>query len=308
MLKRIKRKVQYSCFRQRWNIGVARCPVAELAGLEGQRLQDAALEQVAWMDEERNGFAADPFVIESEIDADAYDIFYEYLPWHADRGRVDSVVFQASAFLPERRTVLSLPHHLSYPFVIWHNNAHFCIPEQAEGGALMKYQISHYRDFINPEMVEVPEKLVDTTVFYDNGRFWLFATVHGERVNSDLYIFFADSLSGSWTAHPQNPVKRDSGSARPAGQIIAHKGRHFRPAQDCRTHYGAGIVFQEIDTLTTERFEEKEVSELRPDKSSLYNYGLHTISSAGSVTVIDGARMESIFHPALDRLGALFIR
>jgi hypothetical protein len=107
--------------------------------------------------------------------------------------------------------------------------------------------------------------------------------------------------------HPQNPVKRDIGNARPAGQLIAHAGALFRPAQDCRTHYGSGIIVNEIKTLTEDQFEETPVSEIRPAAGSRYGYGLHTISSAGEYTVIDGARIESSIHPALDRLGRYFL-
>jgi hypothetical protein len=69
------------------------------------------------------------------------------------------------------------------------------------------------------------------------------------------------------------------------------------------THYGSGIIVYEITRLTKEEFEETPVSELRPSQSSLYNYGLHTISSAEGYTVIDGARMESKIHPRFDSLG-----
>lgn len=306
VLKKIKRKIQYSLFRQHWNLGVLASPIAEVAGLEGRRLQEAALNRLVWMHEDRGAFAADPFVVPVEGHPERFRILFEAFPWKEGRGRLAWVEFGPEGFGNRTSRLLECPYHLSYPFVLRDRGQTVLIPEQAEGDGLLPYDLDGSLALTQRDPLKLNGRLVDSTIFFFEGRYWLFATLYGDRVNTDLHLFHSEALDGHWAAHPQNPVKQDRRGARPGGAIFAYKGSHFRPAQDCSTHYGAGVIVQELVALTTDRFEEREVSTLRPPSSSPYTYGLHTISAAGDATVIDGARMQSVIHPALDQFGRYF--
>ena len=60
--------------------------------------------------------------------------------------------------------------------------------------------------------------LVDATVFQYEFRWWLAACELADKgANSELHLWFAESLRGPWEAHPGNPVKTDVRSSRPAG-------------------------------------------------------------------------------------------
>ena len=303
--ERVRRKIRYSLFRQRWNIAVTRHSAAATAGLCGTARQQAALDDLLWMEEDRAGLAADPFVIPPAGDEKYYRILFEFLPWKENIGRIEGVRLLKNDIFSDKTLVLGSPHHLSYPFVIEHDGVYGFIPEHAQSRDLSIYLIDEDTRKLSKETIGIDLPLVDSTIFRWEGKYWMFATHDGDAVNSDLYIYHAPGLTGPWTGHRQNPVKQDRGNARPAGQIIHHDGRPFRPAQDCASHYGSGIVINEIVTLTETKFEERPVSEIRPSRTARYDYGLHTIASAGDMTVIDGARLESALHPALDSLGRL---
>ena len=102
----------------------------------------------------------------------------------------------------------------------------------------------------------------------------------------NLFVYYAESITGPYVPHAANPVKTDIRSSRPAGNFIETNGRIYRPAQDCSETYGGKIQINEIVKLSETEFEEKTVKTiLSPDKK--FNKGFHTISSCGELTVFD---------------------
>lgn len=302
----VRRKLQYSAFRQKWNIGVTRHSGAVVAGLTGTRRQQQALDELQWMTERGDAFAADPFITRRAGVHDGYIIFYEYYPWRRQLGSIECVPFDKDGFgMP--RSALDSPFHLSYPFVLVHEGRPLVLPEHSAAKRVSLYDFDGDGALTAEHQISDKLSLVDATIVHHQEKYWIFATHAGPADNRDLYIYFTSDLTDRWSPHAQNPVKSDISNARPAGQFISHAGKLFRPAQDCGSHYGSGIIINEIGKLTEEEYEETAVSEVRPVAGSLYEYGLHTISSADDYTVIDGARLESVIHPALDRLGRLVL-
>src|SRR5690606_1434537 len=129
---------------------------------------------------------------------------------------------------------------------------------------------------------------VDSSVIQFDGLWWLFCGDRRNRPNLNLFIFYAENLTGAWVAHRQNPVKSDVRSSRPAGTPFIHDGCLFRPSQDSSRGYGSGIVINRVVELSREAFREEEVALLEPDSSGPYKHGLHTICKVGDKTIVDG--------------------
>jgi hypothetical protein len=85
-------------------------------------------------------------------------------------------------------------------------------------------------------------------------------------------------------------VKCDLRSARPAGPLFIMDGALYRPAQDCSVTYGGAVVINRVERLTPEEFVERPVRRLAPATQGPYPHGLHTLSGAGNVTLVDGKR------------------
>ncbi len=302
---RLRRKIQYSCFRQQWNVALTPYSAPIVAGLEGASRQRQALDELCWMPERRDIFLADPFIVADTETPGDFLIYYEHFPWRVGRGSIYCVRFHAGSF-DEPVVVLESPHHLSYPFIMLVDGRLAMIPEHSAAQDLSLYPLDHAGRIERKVTIRQDLSLVDSTVVHWEGRYWMFATHAGGNDNSVLYIYYADAPEGPWAPHARNPVKRDIGNSRPAGSFIVHRGALFRPAQDCAAYYGSGVVINEVLRLTEDEFEERQVGEIRPPSGSRYHYGLHTISSVHDHTAIDGARMESSLHPSLDRFGRYF--
>lgn len=283
-------QVTYRFFRQDWTCGVIAAPIADVAGLAGKERQAQALQSVHWMQPPPGEFYADPFGHQTAPNA-TIRLFFERLDWRKNRGEIATATY-ADGRYGEVRTVLETGTHLSYPFTLELDGVAGFVPEHAAAGDVSHYATGPDGEVTARTTMLVDAPLIDTTFVGWNGKIWAFATRDTATCNTDLFVFYADTLAGPWQAHPLNPVKTDVRSARPAGTPFVVDGRLYRPAQDCSTHYGSAVSINEVTTLSETDFEERVVSRVEPSAEGGYRYGLHTISQVGDVTLIDGARKQ----------------
>jgi hypothetical protein len=69
-----------------------------------------------------------------------------------------------------------------------------------------------------------------------------------------------------------------------------YSGHLYRPAQDCSKKYGGAVVLNRVTKLTPSEFQEEQASIIAPYKNSPFPDGIHTTSSVGEYTLIDGKR------------------
>jgi hypothetical protein len=185
--------------------------------------------------------------------------------------------------------ILERPYHLSYPLVFSEAEEIFMLPETVANSSLELYRAVAFPWTWQLESVLIEGMaLADATPVFHQDRWWLFASMaqHGTTDQDELFIFCSDRLAGPWRPHPENPVKSDCRSARPAGRIVRRGNRLFRPAQDCERAYGSGIVWHEINELSPSGFQETEIARVRPP-CDLGLDGLHHFDQAGELQAID---------------------
>lgn len=157
------------------------------------------------------------------------------------------------------RVVLQRPYHLSYPQIVESGGEVYLIPETSQNRTVELYRAVEFPWKWSPATVLLNDvNAVDPTLLQHEGKFWLFASGLGGRevTNHELSLFFADSLSGPWTAHPMNPIVRDVHCARPAGQIFHRDGELIRPGQDSSVHYGYAVSLNRITALSQTEYRE----------------------------------------------------
>jgi len=281
-----ERRFGYLFRHEHWNIGIAERPIESF-------LTDGTLHDVRWLPAPpRGSFVADPFGYAGAGTAYLLCEGFSY---------ADETGFLASGAIAEgpRATLapfLRLPVHLSYPFVIADAGEVYCIPEMGRSGRVDLYRAVHLPD----RWERVATLLdgfggIDPTVVRHDGRWWMFCT-NPDAPNHELHAFHAQRLAGPWIAHARNPVKVDVRSARPAGTPFYAAGALHRPAQDCGGGYGRRVVINRVDALTPTEFDERPVAFVEPDPAGPYRCGVHTLSSAGSHTLVDGKTYR--FAPA----------
>ncbi len=272
-------------FAEWWTIGVCDRPIEAV-------LRDDGLGPVDWL-RPRVGAAywADPFAW-----PDTDRLLCEEYPVGGGPGVIAALRPDGRGGWERDHTVLADGLHRSYPFAFRHENQTYLVPECVEAGAVTLFRLDT-SGAIESLATVARGRFADATVFRHEGRFWLAATDLAIGAHDNLCLFHAEWLAGPWRAHRGNPVKIDIRSARSAGTPFLDAGALYRPAQDCAGAYGAAVVINRVVSLTLDGFEEHTVSRLAPDPSGPLPDGLHTLSAAGSRTVIDGKRM--VFAPGL---------
>ena len=282
-------------FRHRqWSIGLAQAPIHRF-------LEPDFRPRVEWIQAPgHDEYLADPFGV---VHAGRLHALCEKFDRRTQRGSLQAFPWPGAGGKPHLQSVLPLPVHASYPCLIEQDGNVYCIPETCLAGEVTLYKA----DAFPARWSKVATLLtgfpgVDSTVVPFDGHWWLFCT-EATAPDRRLFVWHAERLEGPWQPHAKNPVLDSPMSARPAGTPFAWNGTLYRPAQDCSETYGGRVAINQVDVLSPEAYREHVVSFVGPDPDGPYPLGLHTLSSAGGRTLLDGFR--NVFSPSAfqQRLG-----
>ena len=266
-----------------WNIGIVPAPIHVF-------LESAARPEIRWLPCRQKGqFIADPFGIQKD---ERVHLFFELYDYRTSKGIISHLEITDETGMSEPQTVIALPVHMSYPYVLEHEGEVYCIPQISQAREISLYKAECFPHQWR-KVATLVENIcaVDPTVFEYEGRWWLFCTEDGEARDLTLFVWHAPDLLGPWEPHAGNPIKTDIRSSRSAGTPFIHHGALYRPAQDCSRRYGGRITLHRVTRLTPTEFKEEQVGVIQPDPADLYPDGLHTVSAVGNMTVIDGLRL-----------------
>jgi hypothetical protein len=270
-----------------WRVGLVRAPLADLLPADA-----LARHVVTWLPEPGPlAFFADPFGVWR--DGRLY-VFVEVYDYRDRVGAIEVLTFDAAFQLLDRQSALKEPWHLSYPLIIETDGETYMLPEAHRSGKLTLYRAEEFPTRWTPvAKIALDQVAIDATPIFHEGRWWLFytpATSKADKVSA-LHVAFADQITGPWTPHPGNPVRYDPSSSRPGGTPVVVDGAIVLPVQDCRRTYGGAIRPLRITTLTPDRFEAEAGEAITPPPTfGRHVAGLHTLSAAGPVTLIDAKR------------------
>lgn len=267
-----------------WNFGLAKKDILTLS----KELDET---EIIWFSPRKKLLvAADPFLY--EYDNQTY-VFYEEVSKKRALGSIAFCTFDGNSFSePQTLHLENSNTHYSYPFVFYWNNSHYLLTENYVSGRLILYRATEFPHGWEATATLLEEPVVDPTLVFYKEKFWLFYTKQGnDREHTDLYLSYADAPEGPWIPHPQNPVKKDNTSARPAGKLFEQNGVLYRPAQNCTIAYGHHVVLNEVTELSETSFNERKAALVGPLFAQPYSQGLHTVNSNGKYTVIDARRI-----------------
>ena len=207
------------------------------------------------------------------------------------KGRISCITTKDFQGFSDSAVALEKDFHLSYPCVFEHEGEFFMTPEQQESGEIALYRATNFPLKWEKAGTLVPEfEGLDPTVFFHDGKWWLFTSKEDENENFNLHIYYSDELTGDWKAHPGNPFIAKENVLRPAGRPFMHNGILMRPSQNCTETYGGSINISRITALSETTFKEKLFAELRPSDPWKYWNGMHTVDFGAEFTIIDGKR------------------
>ena len=216
---------------------------------------------------------ADPFAIHTN---GLWHLFFEIDSISTRQGEIGLATSRDLRQWEYRQIVLDEPFHLSFPQVFFDNGICYMIPESYKANAIRLYRADPFPTgwrFV-ANLVEGPHK--DSAILHHEGRWWIFSCT-GQ--NENMNIFYADRLTGPWSAHSKNPViQNDRSRARAGGRIFKLDGRLIRIAQDCSVRYGQRVMAYEIKVLTPDSYSEKALREnpiLEPDGHGWNAHRMH---------------------------------
>ncbi len=220
-------------------------------------------------------FVADPFLVK---DGERWHMFFELFNSESYRGELgvaESSDLKSWKFL---KVVLAEPFHLSYPYVLKDQGNLYMIPESKQAKEIRLYRAKRYPLEWEFEKTLLKGEFVDPSPVFYNGRWWLFAGHDGYS----LSLFYADTLTGSWTKHPQSPLYRNSpGMARPGGGVVVDGNTLIRFVQDGRGGYGKGVRAMIVDEITPTTFREHAAANPSLFKAHGYHWarnGMHHVA------------------------------
>jgi hypothetical protein len=242
-------------------------------------------------------FLADPFGLWRD---GRLHVFVETYDYRVRIGAIELLVYAPDFSLLSRQIVLSEPWHLSYPYLIEAEGETWMLPEAHRSHRLTLYRAVEFpHRWEAAHVITLDHVPVDATPIFHDGLWWLFYTSASREADkmTALHIAFAERLAGPWRPHPANPVRIDAASSRPGGTAMVIDGRIMLPVQDCVRTYGGAIRPLWFDLLTTDKVVARAGAALAaPPVLAPFTEGLHTLSAAGDVTLVDVKRTELSPH------------
>lgn len=236
-------------------------------------------------------FFADPFPVTWK---GRTFVFFEDLDHRIDKGTISAIEFGEHGPIGPVVPALEEPWHLSYPFLIVHDDELWMIPESSA-----QRKVNIYRCVAFPDRWERHATLLsgvefaDATIVRHDGLSYMFGASRdgGGGYSDTLSIYHAPDLFGPWTPHARNPVLLDRASARPAGYFVHNGGRLWRPVQDCTHGYGGALGLAEVTALSPTEFAQTVRHSIGPGPR-WPGRKLHTLNRCGRLELIDGTSIQ----------------
>jgi hypothetical protein len=273
-------------FIEKWGVGVAAGSLASIA-------QSDYPGPVRWLAPGTGGdWLADPFPWPGT------DLLLcEKMPAASGCGIIVVIAPKPDGSWEQLSTLLSEPGtHFSYPCTFKEGRDTYVLPEALEQGATTLYRLTPETRLMPVCAIAPGRRLADPTLFRHEDRYWIACTDVDIGEHDNLCLLHAQTLDGPWQPHRCTPVKFDICSARSAGPLFRIGNALFRPGQDCARTYGAAVVIHRVEVLTPDAYRETVVTRIRPDPSSDFPDGLHTLAAGeGGQIWLDGKRFEFDF-------------
>lgn len=175
----------------------------------------------------------------------------------------------------EPKTVLTEPFHLSYPNVFEIENQIYMMPETGCDHSIKLYKPNtDLTQWTYDKTILDGKHFVDSCIIQKDENYFLFATEYSNK-GYQLMLYYNTAIDGNWKEHPQSPIANDADTARCAGAVFYENGKLYRPCQLTSQQYGEGVVIYEIETLSTQAYQEKKIKQLIPNTQKEYRLGGH---------------------------------
>jgi hypothetical protein len=246
--------------------------------------------KIKWMNAtqyEDEGWFADPFIV--SVTDNEIELFAEEMIYKTGRGILVYLKVERDSYeVLEKKTILDLDTHLSFPIYIEDGGEIYVYPENYQSGELKIYKYDEKtKKLLNPRTIIV-DSLLDTQIVRIDGAFYAFGVRYRTGRQEDtksLFVYRAEQLMGEYKCVQKMENLRCE--ERGAGLIYFENDRIIRPAQCCEGGYGREVILYEL-CKNHAGFKEVEIGRVTPDRNAKKGNVLHTCNKMKGIVVIDG--------------------
>jgi len=268
--------------RQRWN--VAYCY---------DSWDHADFKRGMVIDNPKNGFFADPFVIKRNDRTVCYVEDYCYL---SEKGSITAIEIETGGKYRILGTVIEENFHMSFPYLFTYKDELFMVPETSQTGSVRLYKCTGFPMNWRYEKDILCNISTSDSILFPHGQYWWLLTNPAFEGSDDhctrLCAYYSENpISDRWVEHKSNPLIVDSNISRNGGLLsCGNKLIRVRQKQGFCL-YGASMTLATIDELTPDSFSETEFDSISADFFSNI-LGCHSLNSTDDVTVYDFLTIE----------------
>lgn len=242
---------------------------------------------------------ADPILVD---DSQKTYMFYEAVD--NDKGRIEVAEIGPDCRVSGAHVILEDDCHYSYPFVFRRDQQWYMIPESSAAGEVRLYKAQDFPYDWCLEQVLLRQKSVDTTVFEQDGRWYLLTFLVDEGTEKVVPQAYCMDWNGERPVLlPMEWDEFDCLNVRGAGPVLKKDGVCYRPAQKSQEQrYGDSITFFRIEH-TENAYREVYAGSLLPEMvraNGVWMDGLHTYCASERFEAIDircrHFQLGKVFH------------
>lgn len=268
------KKIYKLLVRQKWQIGFI------LGGYDAV-LNDGKLK-ITWVKSPyKDRWFADPFIL--DVTSDEIILLVEEFPYSTMKGVISKLTISRHTYqIVERKTILELDTHLSFPNIYRLGDRIYIYPENCRSGKLDIYEYSQKDDSLILVQTICNDVVWDSCITDYFGKPLLF-TARKNDYFLDIYSW--DDEKKLFT-NPKS-IEFKSKTARMAGQLFEYNGEIYYPSQNCTSRYGQAVDIRKIkyDSLNN-KFDFEFVKEITSTHATLRE-GLHTLNEYKGIVVVD---------------------
>ncbi|MDR1581684.1 MAG: hypothetical protein LBS55_00215 [Prevotellaceae bacterium] len=207
---------------------------------------------IRWMQHKyKDRWFADPFIL--RISEQEIVLLVEEFYYPIKRGRIAKLTIdRKSLMLKTSDIVLELDTHLSFPVIFRNEDDIYIYPESSVVGNLVLYKYDERENIVKQISTLNNEPLTDAIITTSFDKSYLFSTKLPTQNKDILNIYSAKSWNSPYEL--DHTVYFNDNTARNAGELFQIDSKWIRPAQDCNTDYGKGLVFQEVKFVNSRIF------------------------------------------------------
>lgn len=273
MIEKLKKWISYAC-QPVWTVGFVDVGIDEL--LTGKSYT------VRWVDVPSEGWYADPFIL--HVSEKVIVLLVEEWDDGRKKGSITKITIdRKSNSIVEKKVILQLKTHLSFPVIYRVDGKIYITPENSESGCLNVYQYDESSDTAFKIKCICQQPVADAVATEILGEKLLFATLPPNPNGKELDVFRWNSEKEEFESSSQVFFKENI--ARMAGHFFEYQGDLYRPAQVCNTAYGQAVSIQKV----VKKGDQIDMYEVRRLFSThpRWNMGMHTFNSYQGEIVVD---------------------